>query len=118
MRGYSHLPSTLDPATVNYLLDGKLQKLLRPDSDKAAQVILAVIVVIYSEKYRLNQEWLVSTLKSTEDLLNILEANPSLERNSDILEGCLTRPLLHFRRADICFALRDFKRPQKKCSSH
>jgi predicted Zn-dependent protease len=50
----------------------------------------------------------------TEKLLKTLEDNPWMEGAPTVLEGCLNRPILHSRRADICHAMENIKRAVKE----
>lgn len=118
MRAFVPLLPPEDPMAADCLLDFKLlKKLWRPDGNKAAMAILAIVMGIYSGKYAENQTWLALSLKSSKELLDSLEADPSLERNSSVLEGYLTRPLLHFRRSDVYFALKNQKLATKEMTA-
>lgn len=120
MRAYVPLMPPNDREAEDHLLDIKLlKKLMRPDGDEAAQAIIGVMFAIYSlaGNYAANQQWLALTLQSTETLLDTLKADPSLERNSSVLEGTLTRPRLHACRASIYEALNNVKMAAKEVSA-
>lgn len=105
------------PDAENYILDVKLlQKLLRPGGDDAAQTILQFLLAIYvvADNYNCNQELLEGTMLETEKLMKALKANPSMEGAPTVLEGCLNRPILHSRRADVCHAMNKIKKAIKE----
>jgi hypothetical protein len=117
MRCYFAVLPRLDPEAENYILDMKLlQTLMRPGGDDAAQIILQILLSTYvlAGNHNCNQELLVGAMLETEKLLKTLEDNPSMEGASTVLEGCLNRPTLHSRRADICHAMNYAKKAIKE----
>jgi hypothetical protein len=117
MRCYCAVLPPGDPEAENYMLDMKLlQKLVRPGGDDVAQDILQFLLSLYvaAGNYNCNQELITGTMLDTTKLLKTLEDNPSMEGAPTVLEGCLNRPILHFRRADICHAMENIKKAIKE----
>jgi tetratricopeptide (TPR) repeat protein len=108
-------PRLDDPEAENYIVDVKLlQTLMRPGGDDAAQSILQIVFAVVTGNCKFDQELTAGAMLETGKLLKTLEDNPSMEGAPTVLEGCLNRPILHSRRADICYAANNVKKAIKE----
>jgi hypothetical protein len=125
MRGYCVIlpPEQYDPEAQNYLLDRKLLLKLgqasQEDTGKGTQLATAIITIIVAmypcaANYGENQEIITAALLGAQGALTDLENDSSLERNSNVCEGCLTRPSLHFRLGDVYLAAKNVKQMTKQ----
>jgi hypothetical protein len=69
---------------------------------------------VVAGNYDCHQELITGAMLETTKLLKSLEDNPSMEGAPTVLEGCLNRPILHFRRSDICFPMENIKKAIKE----
>jgi hypothetical protein len=113
MRCCCAVPPPGDLEAENCMLDVKLlQTLLRPGEADVAQPVLHVLADLHVAAGDCNchQALTRGVMRQTAKLLKILDDNPSMEGAPTVLEGCLNRPMLHFRRADACHAMENMKK--------